>query len=62
MSRPALEPADSGYYSSGVKKLRREADQSPLFSAEGWKECLISLRFQILTWFFEWKHRDVLVT
>ena len=35
MSRPALGPADYGYYSSGVKRLRREADQSPLFSAEG---------------------------
>jgi len=35
MSRPALGPADSGYYPSGVKRQRREADQSPLFSAEG---------------------------
>ena len=35
MSRPALGPADSGYYSSGVKRLRSEADRSPLFSAEG---------------------------
>jgi len=35
MTRPALEPAYSGYYSSGVKRLGREADHSPLFSAEG---------------------------
>ena len=35
MSRPALEPAYSGYYSSGVKRLGREADHSPLFIAEG---------------------------